>query len=334
MKILKSNFDKKYAMLQVTNNDDLWYLKELIEKGDLIKSKTPRSVFVERDGNKIKTGKKSMILKIEVEKIEFQKETSHLRLTGPIKEGPDDVQLGSYHTIELTSDTIFSIEKEWRRYQVEILKKAQASVPQILIAVVDNDYATFGILKKNRVEIVSEFKNEYSAKMEEEKLPDFYKKVADEISRHSEKVERIILAGPGFAKEHVKKLLDDKKIVLENASSAYEAGINEIVKKGILEKILKESEILKETRLVNDFFVHLNKDDGLAVYGKEEIQKANDIGAINILLICIEKIDEIENLAKDIEKKQGKVEIISKEHDLGEQFYKMGGLGAILRFKV
>lgn len=334
MKILKSNFDKKYAMLKVTNNDDLWYLKELIEEGDLIKSKTRRSIFVERKGKKIKTGKKSMVLKIQVEKIEFQKETSNLRLTGPIKQGPEDeVQLESYHTIKLTLGTVFSIEKEWKKYQIEILKKAQASVPQILIVAVDNESATFGILKKNRVKIIFDFKNKYSSK-EEEKLPEFYKKIAQEISRYSEKVERIILAGPGFAKEHVKKILDNKKVVLENASSASEAGINEIIKKGILEKVVKESEILKETRLVNDFFVHLNKDDGLAVYGKEDIKKANEIGAIDTLLISIEKMDEIEDIAKDVEKKQGKVEIISKEHDLGEQFYKMGGSGAILRFRI
>ncbi len=334
MKILKSDFAKRYAQIKITSNDDLWYLKEIIEKGDLVKSRTLRSIFIERDGKKIKTGKKPMILKIEVEKIEFQKNTNNLRLTGKIIEGNDEVQLDSYHTLNITIDTILSIEKEWKKYQIEKLKKAQANVPQVLIAVVDNDEATFGILKKNRVEIASSFKNQYSNKMEEDKMKEYYKKVADEITRYSDKVEKIILAGPGFAKEHVKKLLDNKKIILENCYSSSEAGINEIIKKGVLEKILKESEILKETRLINDFFVHLNKDDGFAVYGLDEIKKVNEIGAIDILLVCFDKIGDVEDIAKDVEKKQGKVEIISKEHDLGEQFFKMGGLGAILRFKV
>ncbi|MCD6226314.1 MAG: mRNA surveillance protein pelota [Candidatus Aenigmarchaeota archaeon] len=334
MKILKSDFERGYVQIKINSNDDLWYLKEVIEKGDLVKSRTLRSIFIERDGKKIKTGKKPMVLKIEVEKIDFQKNTNNLRLTGKIIEGNEEVQIGSYHSLDITIDTILSIEKEWKKYQIEKLKKAQASVPQVLIAVVDNDEATFGILKKNRVEIVSSFKNPYSSKMEEDKMKEYYKKIADEIIRYSDKVEKIILAGPGFTKEHVNKLLDNKKIILENCYSSSEAGINEIIKKGVLEKVLKKSEILKETRLINEFFTHLNKDDGFAVYGLDEIKKANKIGAIDTLLVCFDKINDIEDIAKDVEKKQGKIEIISKEHDLGEQFFKMGGIGAILRFKV
>ena len=60
------------------------------------------------------------------------------------------------------------------------------------------------------------------------------------------------------------------------------------------------------------------------------------MGAIKILLVSEDRLreDEVEKLAEEVEKKGGKVEIISTTHELGEEFYRLGGLGAILRFRV
>jgi protein pelota len=119
-------------------------------------------------------------------------------------------------------------------------------------------------------------------------------------------------------------------------SSATESGINEILKKGTLDKVMKESEIVKESQIIQEFFTHLNKDDGLSVYGLKQIKEADDVGAVKVLIISEENIrkEEIEQLARQVEKKKGTVEIVSRTHDLGEQFHRMGGLGAILRFRI
>jgi stalled ribosome rescue protein Dom34 len=54
------------------------------------------------------------------------------------------------------------------------------------------------------------------------------------------------------------------------------------------------------------------------------------------LIISEENIrkEEIDQLARQVESKKGIVEIVSRTHDLGEQFCRMGGLGAILRFRI
>jgi len=195
-------------------------------------------------------------------------------------------------------------------------------------------------LKRSGVEIISELRNPYS-RQEEEKLPEFYKKMASEINRFSH-VKKIILAGPGFAKEHVQKIIQDNysdikdKLIIDTVSSATESGINEILKRKTLEKVIKESEIVKESQIIQEFFTHLNKEDGLSVYGLEQIKEADNVGAIKVLIISEENIrkEEIEQLARQVEKKKGIVEIVSRTHDLGEQFHRMGGLGAILRFRI
>jgi protein pelota len=342
MRILKSNFEKGFAKLKIEFNDDLWYLHSILEQGDFIVSRTLRNLFLNRGEQKIKVEKKPMILKIRLEKIEFQKNTNHLRLTGKITEGPEDVQLGSYHTIDVEVGTVLTInKKEWKSYQIQKIKKAQIKTPNILIVVVDSDEVVFGLLKNNRVEIKLELKNSHSIQ-EEDKQQEFYDKIATEIDKLSATMEKIILAGPGFTKEHVQTIIQhsypetNKKLILETVYSATQSGINEILKKGTLDKILKDSEVIKESKIVQEFFTHLNKDDGLSVYGLDDIMFADSAGAVETLLVSEDKMrdEKIEKLANEVEGKKGNVEIISKEHDLGEQFTRMGGLGAILRFRM
>lgn len=342
MIILVSNFKKGFVKIKININDDLWYLESIVEPGDEIKARTLRSQFLEREGRKEKIGRRPMVLKIQVEKVDFQKYKNTLRFTGKIIEGPEDVQIGSFHTIEVKIKSILTIyKKEWKEYQIKKLKRAQIKTPEVLIVVTDSTQTTFGLLKRSGIDIISELTNPHSIQ-EEEKLPEFYKKIASEINKFSEKVEKIILAGPGFTKEHVQKIIQERypeikrKIIIDSTSSATKSGINEILKKGTLERVIKDSEIVKETQIIQEFFTHLNKDDGLGLYGLEQIKEANNIGAIKILLISEEKIREegIKKLAEETERKKGRIEIISKTHESGEQFYRMSGLGAILRFRI
>jgi len=343
MKIIKSDLKHGLIVVKVEVEEDLWYLKNIIEIGDQVKARTLRSQFIERDGQKIKTGKRPMVLKLGLEKIEFKEYVYKLRLMGKILEGPDDVQLGSYHTIEIGIGDILTIIKDnWKQYQIDKIKKSQKRVPKIFLSVVDNNEATFGVLDGSGLKIVSDLRNQHSIQYEEEKTPEFYKSVANEIEKLSGDSKKIILAGPGFAKEHVKKIIEKKypetneRIIVDSTSSATRSGISELLKRGNLDKVIQESEIIKEAKLIEEFFLHLKKEDGLATYGLEKIKEADNMGAIETILVSDQKIKdpEIEKLVNSVENKGGSVEIISTTHESGEQFHRMGGSGAILRFKL
>ncbi|MEM5793025.1 MAG: mRNA surveillance protein pelota [Candidatus Aenigmatarchaeota archaeon] len=342
MRVLKSDLKHSTLTLKVENDDDLWHLINILERGDNILARTIRTKFIERDGQKIKIGKTPMTLKIELEKFEFNENIFNLRLTGRILEGPEDVQKGSYHTIEIEVGSTLTITKEWRKHHLDRIKKSQLKTPKILLAVVDASEATFGVLDGKGLRIVSELRNHHSMQYEEDKIEEFYLKVASELNTLSEDCKKVILAGPGFAKEHIKKIIEKKyrelnqKIIVDSVSSSTRSGINEILKRGNFEKIIQESEALRETKLVEEFFTHLRKEDGLVTYGFNEVRRADDFGAVDTLLISDQKIKdkEIEKLVDSIEKKGGKIEIISTGHSSGEQFNRIGGIGAFLRFKL
>ncbi|MGC8812619.1 MAG: hypothetical protein ACP5O8_03500 [Candidatus Aenigmatarchaeota archaeon] len=218
MKIVEEKFEKGYVKVIPENFLDLWYLSNLIETKDRIVAKTVRNIFIEREGRKEKSKKKTLVLSIEVERVEL--EEGKLRVRGKIVEAPEEVQRGSYHTIEIKFGNKVLIEKKsWKKEQVEKIKKSAKRV--------------------------------------------------------------------------------------------------------------------KKAFSLKDFFVHLNKADGLAVYGFEEVKNSALMGAVKILFVPLERLDQkIEEIMEEVEKKGGEIEFASKKDELGKKFIEEYGIGAILRFKI
>jgi peptide chain release factor subunit 1 len=106
-------------------------------------------------------------------------------------------------------------------------------------------------------------------------------------------------------------------------------GLEELVQRA--ENILAEAAVAKEKALVQRFFEDLKKNNGLAVYGKENIMKVMKMGAVDIVLITEDMEDEE---VMDTAGNYGtSIEIISKDTREGEQLFNLGGMAAILRWK-
>ena len=125
MRLLAESVKEGFVKIVVDDTNDLWLLQNLIKPGDFIIAKTLRTIFVEREETREKAKRKLVLLKVKVEKIEFAKSKNVLRLAGKIEECPEDVQKGSYHTIEVGLGKIIKIEKEWKQGEIEQLKKSK-----------------------------------------------------------------------------------------------------------------------------------------------------------------------------------------------------------------
>ena len=169
-------------------------------------------------------------------------------------------------------------------------------------------------------------------------------KLKEYVERH--KIKQVILASPAFWKEDLMKELKDnelrQKIILAICSSATKNGIEEVIKRPEVKEALKQERTAKEINKVEELFTEIAKDN-LAVYGLKETENACLIGAIKELLITdsfIQKsrnnnfFSEVEKIMKVVDKTKGEVEIISSEHEGGKKLDGLGGIGAILRFKL
>ena len=112
-----------------------------------------------------------------------------------------------------------------------------------------------------------------------------------------------------------------------------ESGLKELVAKS--QDLLSQQEIVREKKLLERFFESLSKKPDLVAYGYNDVKKALQYGAVEILLIS-KKVkkewqEELKQMAISI---SAHIELISTETTEGEQFYNLSGIGALLRFGV
>ncbi|MBN2421842.1 mRNA surveillance protein pelota [Candidatus Woesearchaeota archaeon] len=352
MKILFQNFKKNKVKLKIESLDDLWSLSYIIEKGDIIKATTLRKIKLGKDTERdSKIIKKPVFLSIRTEKIEFHKYSNVLRVNGLITDGPEDIARGSFHTINLEENSVFELTKEqFHNYQIEKLKEATQEIPsKVLICVHDREEAIFALLKKYGYSVLSSVKGTVSKKSEDNiKTEDFYASIIKMIKDYDKRygVDNIIVASPSFWKEYLmKKISDDslkKKIVLASCSTTGETGINEVIKRQEVQEVLKRQKFSKEIKLVEKLLEEISKDN-LASYGIEHVREAVSAGAVSELLITDEFIhkkrqeddfEDIDSLMKQAEKANGSVHIITSEHEGGNKLDGLGGIAALLRYKL
>ena len=351
MKLIYSNLKKGEVKVLTENLDDLWYLSSMIEPKDMVLGKTLRKIKIANDEKSREATKRPVFIRIEAEKVEFSKYTNILRVSGVIKEAPEDIPLGSYHTFNVDDNTVITIIKEqWLKYQIDKLKEAcSEKKSSLLICVHDREEAYFTLFKKYGYEVLAHIQGEVQKKREENiRKENFYVAVINKLKEYVDryKIKQVILASPAFWKEDLMKELKDnelkQKIILATCSSATKNGIEEVIKRPEVREALKQERAAKEINKVEELLTEIAKNN-LAVYGLKETENAAAMGAVKDLLLTDSLIQKsrlenyykkIENIMKAVDKAKGEIEIISSEHDGGKKLDGLGGIGAILRFKL
>ena len=167
MRILKDIRKRGEILLKVTTLDDLWYLSHVIEKNDLVTGYTIRKIKLgNSEEGKTQVVKKHAKITVQVDKVEFHKYTNALRISGKITDGPEDVQRGSFHTINVEeNDTLVVVKEHWLKYQLEKLKEAcREKLPKMLICVLERKEVAFALLKRYGYDYISDFEGEVQEK--------------------------------------------------------------------------------------------------------------------------------------------------------------------------
>ncbi|MFT4313366.1 MAG: mRNA surveillance protein Pelota, partial [Candidatus Woesearchaeota archaeon] len=116
MKIIDKNPKKQEVCVQIQSLDDLWSLSKIIEIDDCLFGKTERKIKIgdQSTDRNVKVIRKTVVLGIQAEKIEYEPSLHTLRVTGKIIDGPEDIPRGDYHSFTLRTDNQITIQKkEW-----------------------------------------------------------------------------------------------------------------------------------------------------------------------------------------------------------------------------
>ena len=224
------------------------------------------------------------------------------------------------------------------------------------LIVVDRQEADIGILRGKTTSILAKLDSIVPGKFRaggqsaqrfervaEGLLHDFFKKIAETANKeflNIQGLKGIIVGGPGPTKQDFlsANLLHHElaKKIIGQVDIGYtgESGIEELVNKS--QGLLKDAAITREKQLMTRFLEQLGKGTGLALNDLTKIKAALNIGAVEIVLVS-EKVKD-DKLVADLTAMASQtgaiLEFISTETMEGQQLHHLGGIAAILRFKV
>ena len=324
--------------------DDLWHLKHLISPGDLVFALTHRKAPASTDKLRPeKLERRAVRLGIRAESVEFATSSSWLRVHGVIEVGQD---AGSYHTLNLEPGADVSIIKVWRTHDLGRIEEAVAESrrPKVVIALIEEGEASIGVLRQFGVETASEIKAGGGKGMGGkggESRSEFLEEAAKELARVAAGEAKVILAGPGFIKEDLKKRIDSTlpdlagRIVLSEATAMGVSGFQEVLRRGAIDKILEDSRLGLEATLMEDLLREI-ATDGRCAYGPAEVREAASMGAVETLMIGDELVrsPEMDELMRSVSDARGRVVIFSSEFEPGKRLSALGGVAAITRYKI
>ncbi len=242
-------------------------------------------------------------------------------------------------------------------FVVEPLKQMLESIDVYGLLVLDRREATFGLLDGKSVVRLKHLTSGVPGKIKaggqsaarferltEEAAKEFYRRIAEsakDLFFSMPKLKGILLGGPGHTKDEFLaegNLLTDlkKKIVaIKDVSYTNDEGLEELVDSA--KNDLRDAEVMKEKELLDRFFMMLNKKKDKVAYGRKDVERALDAGAVDTLIISAKEISrEDQNKLKERANLIGAtVEFVSNETQEGSQFNSISkGLGAILRFAI
>jgi len=268
------------------------------------------------------------------------------------REGQYDFNVWAIEPPAPMNQRLYRCDKE---FVLDPLKEMMDDKNEYGLVVLDGRDATIAVLRGKTIIPIKSTHSEVPGKMRAggQSAPRFQRLRAGALNDHFKKIagymkdeflprqylRGIIIGGPGTTvnnflnKNHITGDVQKKIIGVKDLSYTGEYGLHELVEKS--DDLLAKEDIIREMKLMKEFFYLLSTEEGKTAYGKDKVLELVKQGIVDKVILSEtltkEIIDEFETEA---EKFSTEVEIISTETTEGVQLRDMGKVVAILRFNI
>ncbi len=346
MRLLHQDPSTGVLRLRIETASDLWRLARLIRPGERVgASTTRRDPEAPADAAAAHRDRRRVWLVVRAEQVEFHEFTRHVRVTGPIVEGPFD--MGRHHTLDLVEGDELTIQKE-------SLAPAERSIleeglhaegePKVLVASVDWGESSIVRLRGRSVEPVADLTRTLSGKrfgsaQGEKDRGTYSGELLALIAKEAPGATVVILAGPGFLKEEIaKRLLEQlpsvrSKLKVYPTSESGRAGIDELLRSGRASEALAGTVAAEEADLVERLVTALGGGRRAAV-GAGEVAAAVDAGAAEVILVLEDALRDptIMALLDAARGGRARIFVVRGGGPTGQRLQGLGRVGALLRY--
>ncbi|CAI8327842.1 MAG: hypothetical protein CMA41_04485 [Euryarchaeota archaeon] len=353
MRILKQT--ENHWKLRIESDDDLWVLARLASTGrHLAMLGERRDTTTAESGSRAKAAeRKKMWIELRILNTEYQSYSDILRVHGIIEQAPIDI--GSHHThlIEIGDEIELISMVAFPAFDSSLLKDAvdSSNKSNVSVVVVENDeIILFEItsrgLREGATWTMRGGGKRGDVRTSESVAQSFQKQVAKEILAATSTELPMILCGPGHAREKLRTVIleiePERNLRLIGTSMAGRAGANEVIREGLANEFLEDHAINKEIQLLEEVWKRISSN-GAVAYGEQALVRAMSEGAIETLLVAIDLLRDEETQLDDkllrdwvqgLDAIGGQLIQCSTDHDAGEQLLGLGGVVALLRYKM
>lgn len=367
MRILKKDTPiGAYGFLHLIPDDeeDLFYVYNLLVVGDALKAKSFRKVISVSKTGSTNAQKKLLNLTLRVVSISYTPgDNIELMIKGKNIEENEYIALGQSHTIKIELNTPIVIMKNcWEKYHLDLIKECTdvAQTADVAAFVMDEGVAHLCYIKNNSTYIKAKIeknipKKKSGSEFHDKTLRQFFELCFVQlVSVDLEKIKGFIIASPGYVKdqffEYIKEMSEKEeflkikgsldKFLLVKSSNGYKDALNEALSDPKVLTRLKDTKAIRELRSLEIFYETMKKDADKVAYGPRHVMEANSHKAIDCLLLSdslfrsrdFEKRKIYNELSEKVQEFGGEVMIFSSLHSSGEKLNNLSGIAAILRF--
>ncbi len=327
MRILYSM--KNIIEVEINSLNDLYYLSLILKPKDEVSTYSSRIV---KFGNKEE--RKRVWLKLEIEKISFSPYQNKLRITGIIKEGKpiEFIQLGKFHSFDISIGDRLKIEKEWLDIEKKQLKEAEKNTKRAnmyAILIDDKQANIFEIRIYGNVKIAN-FTFQISKKMTEKDIEKEKKKVFEEIRAILDKNKMIVIGGNTSLSKEFYELLKNHKynVLFVKANGIEENTLNELMNNE-LKDIIQAEQLREANKFFTEFMKRIVHNMSSITYGYENVKDVLEKGIVDVILIDSKALTEPKMfpLIKKADEYKVKIIIVPNKTELG---LKIRGFGSII----
>ena len=346
MRLLHRDPTTGLLRLRLETPSDLWRIARLVQPADRVGgSTTRRDPEAPMDVASAERARRRVFLVVRVEQVEFHGFSQHVRVTGPIVEGPFDI--GRHHTLDLTEGDEVTLQKPALSAGERALLDeglAGKGEPTILLAAVDWGDSSVVRLRGRAVEPIADVRRtiagkRYAGGQGEKDRASYVAELVDLLRREAPKATAVVVAGPGFLKEELLRAVTEedpalaKRIRLFPTSESGRVGVDELLRSGRASEALRGSVAAEETEVVERLVRALASGTRAAV-GPAEVAEAVEAGAAETLLVSDRLLTDpaVSPALEAARAGSARLFVVREDGDAGKRLRAFGGIGAILRY--
>ena len=338
-----------YCSLTIESAEDLWTLRRLIAKGDVLVTRSSRVVKKEDEYSRPDKGERVKVtIALAVDEVHLDSSIERIRVRGTIVEASDEsVTKAGSHSVTLSPGHSLTLRKhEWTSLEIRLVRPPRRQSSRFVLVAADRREAGIGTLSGSHLLFVTTIESGLGGKMGDEQSPKPYiSKVSEVVSQVLREGDHVAVAGPGNFKNSIANQIREHQTsqpvsVIEGLDMTGADGVRAMIKLQSFETLAKDSLVVEMQKLVSEVVRRISTGDPKVAYSLPRVRVAAMSGAVescvvadNVFSTGIDE-EELVGVLNTIEGRGGSVYLADSSMEFGKQVSSFGGIVAILRYAV